>query len=79
MEGKNELYWIHRMEYEATQLRKVRVAELRAWWAEWSLEESCVKIDFHEAVSRCDGLWRKQVGRWADCMEKGEVVRLEDV
>ncbi|CAI4218699.1 unnamed protein product [Parascedosporium putredinis] len=77
-EGKNELYFIHRMEYETTQLRKVHVARLRELWPELSLEESAVKIDFFEAVSQCDGIWVKKARRWADCMQKGEVVRWDD-
>lgn len=77
-EGKNELYFIHRMEYETTRLRKVYVARLRELWPELSLEESAVKIDFFEAVSQCDGIWVKKAHRWADCMQKGEVVRWDD-
>ncbi|KAK4150334.1 kinase-like protein [Chaetomidium leptoderma] len=77
-EGKNELYFIHRMEYEATQLRKVYEARMRELWPEWPLEESYVKIDFFEAISQCDGIWVKKSRRWADCIEKGETVRFED-
>ncbi|KAF2255934.1 kinase-like protein [Trematosphaeria pertusa] len=77
-DGKNELYFIHRMEYEATQLRKVYKAKLRELWPEWPLEESYVKIDFFQAISQCDGIWVKKTRRWADYMEKGETVRLED-
>lgn len=36
-EGKTELYFEHRMEYEATQLRKVYEARLRELWPEWPL------------------------------------------
>ncbi|KAH7132858.1 hypothetical protein EDB81DRAFT_763375 [Dactylonectria macrodidyma] len=28
-EGKNELYWIHKMEYEKTQLRNIYTARLK--------------------------------------------------
>lgn len=78
-EGKNELYFIHRMEYEATQLRKVYEARLRELWPEWPLEGSHVKTDFFQAISQCDGiLVKKKTRRWADCMEEGEIVRLED-
>jgi hypothetical protein len=77
-EGKNELYFIHRMEYEATQLRKVYEARLRELSLEWPLEESHVKIDFFQAISQCDGIWVKKTRRWADGMEKGETVRFED-
>ncbi|KAF7561098.1 hypothetical protein G7046_g3052 [Stylonectria norvegica] len=77
-EGKNELYFIHRMEYEATQLRKVYEAKLKELWPEWPLEASDVKINFFQAISQCDGPWVKKSRRWAECMEKGKFVRLED-
>jgi aminoglycoside phosphotransferase (APT) family kinase protein len=78
-EGKDELYWIHRMEYEASQLRKVYEAKLKELGPEWPLEESYVKIDFFQAISQCDGMWVNRVRRWADCMEKGETVRFDDI
>ncbi|KAL7951076.1 phosphotransferase enzyme family domain-containing protein [Trichoderma barbatum] len=56
-EGKNELYWIHKLEYEKTQLRKVYKARLTELCLEWA-EESPLKNDFYEAVSQCDGLWK---------------------
>lgn len=77
-EGKNELYFIHRMEYEATQLRKVYEARLKELWPEWPLEESYTKIDLFNAISQCDGIWVKKTCRWADCIERGETVRLEE-
>ncbi|KAL6860723.1 hypothetical protein ACO1O0_004757 [Amphichorda felina] len=77
-EGKNELYFIHRMEYEATQLRKVYEARLRELWPEWPLEESYVKIDFFQAISQCDGFWVQKTSRWADRIEKGDIIRFED-
>jgi hypothetical protein len=78
-EGKNELYFIHKMEYEATQLRKVFKARLRELWPEWRHEESHVKVTFFQAITLCDGMWVNKVRRWADRIEKGEIVRLEDV
>lgn len=77
-DGKNELYFIHRMEYEATQLRKVYEARLRELRLEWPLEESYVKIDLFQAIWQYDGIWVKKTRRWANLMEKGEIVRLED-
>ncbi|KAB5572784.1 phosphotransferase enzyme family-domain-containing protein [Coniochaeta sp. 2T2.1] len=77
-EGEDELYWEHRMEYEATQLRKVYEARLAQLWPEWPLEGSHAKIEFFQAVSQCDGIWVKKSGRWADRMEKGETIRFED-
>lgn len=77
-DGKNELYFIHRMEYETTQLRKVYEAGLRELWPEWPLEESYVKVDFFQAISQGDGIWVKKTRRWADYIAKGEIIRLED-
>jgi len=74
-EGKNQLYWIHRMEYEATHLRKVYQARLKVLWPEWPLEESVAKLDFFQALSQCDGFWAGLAGRWADRTEKGESIR----
>ncbi|KAI5856690.1 phosphotransferase enzyme family-domain-containing protein [Durotheca rogersii] len=70
-DGKGELYFVHRMGYEATQLRKVYEARLRELWLEWPLEESYVKIDFFQAISQCDGIWAKRTRRWADCNGEG--------
>ncbi|KAK4221287.1 kinase-like domain-containing protein [Podospora fimiseda] len=76
---KNELYYVHRMEWEATQLRKVYDDRLKELWSGWCCEESRVKVEFLEAVQQCDGIWVKRVGRWADALSRGESVRLEDV
>ncbi|KAF4334420.1 kinase [Fusarium beomiforme] len=77
-EGKNGLYWIHQMEYETTQLRKVYKANLEEL-CPGSVKESPLKDDFYEAVLQCDGIWKKKVRRWAECIEKGDFVRFEDV
>ncbi|KAH7255443.1 uncharacterized protein BKA55DRAFT_662582 [Fusarium redolens] len=77
-EGKNELYWIHKMEYETTQLRKVYKAKLDDLCPDW-VEENPLKDDFYEAVLQCDGLWTKKVRRWAECTEKDESIRFKDV
>lgn len=77
-EGKNELYWIHKMEYEQTQLRKVYKARLKELCPEW-VEESPLENDFYEAVSQCDGIWKKKARRWAERVEKGEAVRFRDI
>ncbi|KAK3354075.1 hypothetical protein B0T25DRAFT_545941 [Lasiosphaeria hispida] len=75
--GKDLLYFIHQMDYEATQLRKVYKAKLKELWLDWLLEKSHAGIDFFQAISGCDGLWVKRIGRWADRIEKGETVRLD--
>ncbi|KAI0444767.1 kinase-like protein [Xylaria telfairii] len=49
-EGKNSLYWIHRMDYEATQLREVYKKRLRQLWPDWPPRDSDIKLDFYEAL-----------------------------
>ncbi|KAH0522345.1 hypothetical protein TsFJ059_006206 [Trichoderma semiorbis] len=77
-EGKNELYWIHKMEYDQTQLREVYKTRLKELCPEW-VEESPFENDFYEAVSQCDGIWKKKARKWAGRVEKGEAVRFKDV
>ncbi|KAK0658522.1 hypothetical protein QBC41DRAFT_237927, partial [Cercophora samala] len=56
-EGKNSLYFIHQMEYEATQLRKVYEATLRRLWPEWPRgEDTFLEINLYHAVGQCDGI-----------------------
>jgi hypothetical protein len=54
-EGKNEPYWIHLMEYETTQLRRLYHASMRHMDPEWDIqvEDSALKQDFAGAVFRC--------------------------
>ncbi|ETS84910.1 hypothetical protein PFICI_02935 [Pestalotiopsis fici W106-1] len=79
-EGKDDLYWIHRMEWEVTQLRKVYSTKMRELWPDWPLEESNLKVDFYEAVLQCAaGIFLKQVDKWADGKESGQSLRLTDV
>ncbi|CAP62178.1 uncharacterized protein PODANS_5_12850 [Podospora anserina S mat+] len=78
-EGKNSLYFIHKMEYEATQLRKVYKATLRQLWPGCPQgEETLMEVNFHHAVSQCDGIWVKMAGRWADRVLAGQSILLED-
>ena len=80
-EGKTDLYWIHKMEYEATLLRKVYLDALEKLGldrAYRSLEHNCIKLDFLRAIWQCDGMWVKKSGRWAEKMEKGEITRFDD-
>lgn len=77
-EGKNELYFIHKMEYETTQLRKVYKAKVKELWPTWPLEESRGKVEFLQAISQCDGVWVKKAGRWAERMERNDFVPFED-
>lgn len=74
-EGKTELYWIHLMEYEQTQLRKVYTERMRRLRPDWDVEvaEGRLKVDFLEAVAKCGGgFYLKRIEQWADAVEKKE-------
>ena len=45
---------------------------------EWPLEDNHVEIDFLQAIEQCDGLWVGKARRWAEGVEKGEIVRFSD-
>lgn len=78
-EGKNGLYWIHLMDYETTQLRKVYEVKLKQLWPDWPLEESCLKLDFCEAVLLCScNITVKPVQRWLDSLESGDGINWEE-
>lgn len=75
-EGKNELYWIHQMDYEGTQLRKVYEATLKELWPDIPLKESDTKIGFFEAVMQCNGrISMAYVHYWLDRLQEGVVVK----
>lgn len=79
-EGKNTLYWVHLMEYEQTQLRKIYNDKMRSMWPEWDLqvEESKLKNDFCNALSYCgSGFSIKRILRWVDQLEAGECAALD--
>ncbi len=81
-EGKTELYWIHLMEYEQTQLRKVYAARMRQLRPEWDVEvkEGALKVDFLGAVSRCgSGFYLGRLEQWADAIERKEYLPLMEV
>ena len=82
-EGKTELYWIHLMEYEQTQLRKVyssRMRQLRGSSWDVDVTESALKVDFLEAVLRCNaGFYLKRVEQWVDAIERREFLGLDEV
>ncbi|KAK4445488.1 phosphotransferase enzyme family-domain-containing protein, partial [Podospora aff. communis PSN243] len=74
-EGKTELYWIHLMEYEQTQLRKVYAARMRHLRPEWDVEvaEGHLKVDFLEAVTKCGGgFYLRRIEQWVDAVERKE-------
>ncbi|KAK6452980.1 hypothetical protein FP744_10009231 [Trichoderma asperellum] len=81
-EGKNQLYWIHLMEYEQTQLRKVyheRMCQLQPGW-DATAKESILKEDFFDAVNVIrDGFFLKRSAQWIDAVERGEFPRLMDI
>ena len=81
-EGKTELYWIHLMEYEQTQLRKVYAARMRHLRPGWDLEveENSLKVDFLHAVLRCgSGFYLGRIEQWVDAVERREFLPLMDV
>jgi hypothetical protein len=81
-EGKTELYWIHLMEYEQTQLRKVYAARMRQLRPEWDMEveEGALKVDFLGAVSRCgSGFYLRRIEQWIDAVERKEYLSLMEV
>ncbi|KAH7305448.1 phosphotransferase enzyme family-domain-containing protein [Stachybotrys elegans] len=78
-EGKNMLYWIHLMEYEQTQLRKVYSSYMSEHCAGWDavVADSTLKLDFLGAIFRCaDGFYLKRIEKWAELVSKGEFSRL---
>ncbi|CCC05158.1 hypothetical protein SMACR_07895 [Sordaria macrospora] len=82
-EGKTELYWIHLMEYEQTQLRRVyssRMNQLMGNGWDGEVEEAALKVDFLSAVSKCaQGFYLKRIEQWVDAVEAKEFARLGDV
>ncbi|RAO71251.1 uncharacterized protein BHQ10_007263 [Talaromyces amestolkiae] len=81
-EGKNELYWIHLMEYEKTQLRQLyntQMCKSRPGW-DAEIEKNALKEDFVGAVFRCgQGFFLKRIAQWIDAIDKGQFPRLKDV
>lgn len=78
-EGKNELYWIHLLEYETTQLRKVYRKRMRELQPEWEAirNENGLKDDFFAAVTRtANGYHLKGISRWVNIIDTGEFPRL---
>ena len=61
----------------STYLRKVYKARLKELWPEWPLEESYAKIDLFKAIEHYDGIFSKRVGRWADRVLDGDMVRFD--
>lgn len=79
-EGKNELYWIHLMEYEKTRLRRAYRERMKQLWPDWPADESCQRVDFYEAFLQCNaGVFIRQVNKWVDLVEKGESIRWTDM
>lgn len=77
--GKNELYWIHLLEYDQTQLCKIYHDRLRSLWPEWDLQvaESRLEYNFYDAVVSCAiGSYLKAILEWVEGLEAGEVAEL---
>ncbi|OBR03316.1 hypothetical protein CH63R_12443 [Colletotrichum higginsianum IMI 349063] len=80
-EGKDELYWIHLMEFEQTQLRKVYAARMQQLRPDWAteVEDGSLKRDFLEAVHRCrSGFYLKRISQWVDAITAGDFRRLAE-
>lgn len=81
-EGKTELYWIHLMEYEQTQLRKVYSARMRQLRPSWDVEvvDGAFKVDFLGAVSRCGaGFYLRRIEQWVDAIDRRDFLGLMEV
>ncbi|KAI9761981.1 MAG: hypothetical protein M1840_001510 [Geoglossum simile] len=80
-EGKNTLYWVHQLEYEQTQLRRLYSAEMEQLWPEWKMEvhNGTRKADFDAAVSRCGtGFGTAVIQDWLEDLQEGEYWCLRD-
>ena len=78
-EGKCDLYWIHLMEYEQTQLRKVYSENMSRLWAGWdeTVADSTLRTDFLGAVLRCaEGFALPQIETWVTAVNRGEFLGL---
>lgn len=63
-----------------TRLQVVYDAKLRQILPHRPVEDSCVKLDFFDAVLQCSaGFYLKQVRTWVDSLERGEFIRWADV
>ncbi|KAI9933655.1 hypothetical protein MW887_008128 [Aspergillus wentii] len=79
-EGKNGLFWIHLLEWEQTQLRKIYDAEMEKLWPKWKqLKEAPQKADFENAVARCPtGFGSGLIGEWLEDLQEGKPWCLRD-
>ncbi|KAI5362662.1 hypothetical protein Slin14017_G063430 [Septoria linicola] len=80
-QGITDLYWIHLLEYECTQLRSLFLFEMERLSPEWLVQYRAgeVKRDFELAVQNYDdGFTMRMVQVWMDAYEKGERRRLRD-
>ncbi|KAK1984509.1 phosphotransferase enzyme family-domain-containing protein [Colletotrichum cereale] len=81
-EGKNMLYWIHLLEFEQTQLRKVYAARMQEARPDWAtrVEDSFLKADFLEAVHRCRGGFHlKCISQWVNAVTQGDFRHLAEM
>ncbi|KAJ4386803.1 hypothetical protein N0V93_009701 [Gnomoniopsis smithogilvyi] len=79
-EGKTDLYWIHLMEYEVTQLQKVYNARLKQLWPDRPVDDSLIKVDFLQALYAINAeFFLGKVTNWVDRVGRGENIRWLDV
>lgn len=81
-EGKDQLYWIHLLEYELTQMRKIYKAHMVALMPDWEeqLSRAVLKLDFYRAIQFCEGgFFLPEVCQWLNCVRLGEKVRIDSL
>lgn len=77
-QGKSDLYWIHKGEYEATVPGKAYRDKLGELWPAWQAlrEDGILKTYMYEAVLSCsNGVFFGCISRWTDAIQAGTVVR----
>jgi hypothetical protein len=82
-EGKNELFWIYLLEWEATQLGRVYNARMEQLRPGWDAEraDAALKLDFVRAVGHCAAVsFRvRYVEGWANAVAEGRAPDLVEV
>ncbi|KAK8034618.1 hypothetical protein PG993_009613 [Apiospora rasikravindrae] len=81
-EGKNELYWIHLKEYEATQLKKVydtRMQQILPAWNEM-VQDAELQVKFYLNLQNAAKSWATNATCvWAKAIAKGITIGRDEV
>ena len=78
--GKSNVYWMNRLEWEQTVLRRLYNEEMSDRVPGWEecLQNSTLEQDFLQAIDLCrNGSWGGPVHVWIDQLEAGNVIRLK--